>query len=74
MTETLQMIFSNIEGRNTTISVSDPDPELTAAEVEAVMDAIVGGNIFNTSGGDIAGKVRAQVVSRSVNELADFTG
>ncbi len=74
MTETLQMIFSNFEGRNTTISVSDPDPELTAAEVEAVMDSIIGGNIFNTSGGDITGKVRAQIVSRSVDELADFTG
>lgn len=73
MTETLQMIFSNLEGRNTTISVPDPDPALTAAEVEAVMDSIVSGNIFSTTGGDITAKVRAQVVSRSVTELADFT-
>ncbi len=72
MSETLQMIFSNVEGRNTTISVSDPDPALTALDVETVMDSVVDKNIFNTSGGDIEGKVRAQVVSRTVDVLAEF--
>ncbi len=72
MSETLQMIFSNVEGRNTTISVSDPDPALTALDVETVMDSVVDKNIFNTSGGDIDGKVRAQVVSRTVDVLAEF--
>ena len=72
MTETLQMIFRNFDGRNTTISVSDPDPELTAVEVEGVMDSVVSKNIFQTSGGDIVDKVRAQVVSRAVNVLGEF--
>jgi len=72
LSETLQMIFSNVEGRNTTISVSDPDPALTALDVETVMDSVVDKNIFNTSGGDIDGKVRAQVVSRTVDVLAEF--
>ncbi len=71
-TETLQMIFKNYEGRNTTISVSDPEPELNSVEVEAVMDSIVLRNIFETTGGDITGKVRAQIVSRTVNTLAEF--
>lgn len=71
-TETLQMIFSNHEGRNTTISVADPDESITSEAVEAVMDMIVDKDIFDTTGGQITGKVRAQVVSRSVNTLAEF--
>jgi len=71
-TETLQMIFTNFEGRNTTISVPDPEPELGSEDVEAVMDSIIARNIFDTTGGEITGKVRAQIVSRTVNTLAEF--
>ncbi len=72
MSETLQMIFRNFDGRSTTISISDPDSELTAQDVEDVMDSIVDKNVFQTTGGDIVDKVRAQVVSRSVNVLGEF--
>lgn len=72
MTETLQMIFRNYDGRLATISVADPDSELTPAAVEAVMDSIITRNVFDTSGGDIVDKVRAQVVSRAVNVLGEF--
>jgi len=72
MSETLQMIFSNTEGRNSTISVADPNPELTAVEVEAVMDSVINKNVFMTTGGELTGKVRAQVVSRTVDVLSEF--
>jgi hypothetical protein len=72
MSETLQMIFSNAEGRNSTLSVTDPNPEITAVEVEAVMDSVIDKNVFQTTGGDITGKVRAQVVSRTVDVLSEF--
>jgi hypothetical protein len=72
MSATLQMIFSNFEGRNTTLSVLDPDSELTASEVETVMDSVITRNVFQTTGGDIVGKVRAQVVSRTVDVLGEF--
>jgi len=51
MSATLQMIFSNAENRNSTISVVDAD---------------------NTTGGDITGKVRSQLVSRTVDVLAEY--
>lgn len=72
MSETLQMIFSNVEGRNSTISVVDPNATLTALEVEAVMNSILTKNVFNTTGGDLISKVRAQVVSRTVDVLGEF--
>ena len=72
MSATLQMIFSNIEGRNSTISVADPDPEITSVEVEAVMDSILTKNVFETSGGELAEKVRAQIVTRTVDLIGEF--
>jgi len=72
MQETLRMIFKNEEGRNVAIVVPDPDSEITASEVETVMDSVVTRNIFTTTGGNITAKVRAEVVARSVDVLADF--
>jgi len=72
VSETLQMIFSTAEGRNTTISVADPDPELGLQDVEPVMDSIIARNIFETNSGEIAAKVRAQVVSRTVDLIGEF--
>ena len=72
MSDTLQMIFSNVEGRNSTISVADPDSELTGVQVEAVMDSVLTRNVFNTSGGDLVSKVKAQVVSRTVDVLGEY--
>jgi hypothetical protein len=72
MSDTLRMVFKNAEDRLSAISVPDPDPELTALEVEEVMDSILTTNIFNTTGGDLVSKVRAEVVSRTVDVLQDF--
>lgn len=72
MSDTLQMIFLNADGRNATVSVIDPDPELVALDVETVMDSILTRNVFNTTGGDMISKVRSQVVSRTVDVLGEY--
>jgi hypothetical protein len=69
---TLQMIFRNEEGRNVTISVPDARDDLLGPEVEAVMTDILSRNIFRTTGGDLEEMVRAQVVSRQTDILAEF--
>lgn len=66
------MIFRNEESRNVTISVADPREDLQASEVEAVMEAILERNIFDTNGGDIASLSKAQVVSRDVEVIVEF--
>jgi len=66
------MIFANTDGRNSSVAVTDPQPGISALEVEEVMDSIIDRNIFATSGGDLERKVRAQVVSRTVTVLNEF--
>lgn len=61
----LEMVFRNQSGDLVVISVIDPRPGLTAAEVQAAMDTIVSENIFNFDGGDLVDKVEARIVERT---------
>ncbi|NMB36087.1 MAG: DUF2922 domain-containing protein [Firmicutes bacterium] len=72
MERTLRLIFRNEEGRNTTMSVSDPHDELNSVDVEFAMDLILSSDVFETSGGSIVGKVKAEVVSREVETILEF--
>ncbi len=72
MTQTLQMIFQNEEGRNVTISVADARTDLVALDVETAMNSIVDENLFITGGGEIVKPVRGQIVSRQVQTLVQF--
>lgn len=63
MRKVLRMIFRNVEGRLVTLSLLDVDPEVTALQVETVMDSVVNRNIFTSSGGNLTEKVRAEVVT-----------
>lgn len=72
MSTTLRMVFRNAADRMSAISLPEPDPEITALEVEEVMDSILAKNLFTTTGGDLVSKVRAEVVSRTVEVLQDF--
>lgn len=65
----LEMIFRNEEGNRVTISVQEPKMDLTPQEVQAAMELIVSGNVFTSSGGDLASIVGARVVTRGVEEL-----
>jgi hypothetical protein len=71
MRKVLRMIFRNQEGRLVTLSLLDADPELTALQVETVMDSVVSRNIFTSSGGNLTEKVRAEIVTTNV--LSDYS-
>jgi len=72
MQQTLRLVFRNVEERLVTVSLPDPDPEITPMAVDAVMDSIINRNVFLTTGGDIVSKVRAEIVSREVNVLGEY--
>ena len=72
MIKTLQMIFRNEENRNVTLSVSDPLEGLDGLTAGNAMQDILNANIFQTNGGDMVSRVRAQIVSRDVETLTEF--
>ncbi|MDK2887888.1 Protein of unknown function [Desulfofundulus australicus DSM 11792] len=70
-TQTLRMVFKNESGSNFTISLDNPRDNITAAEIEAVMDLIISKNVFQTGGGALVSKQDVQIVDRTTNDLYD---
>lgn len=61
MAATLEMVFHNEAGKNSTISLADPKDGLTQAQVQAVMQDIITRNIFHTSNGNLVEVVEARI-------------
>lgn len=69
MAQRLMMTFRNTSGKTVTMSLADPRPDITAADVTTVMDTIIAKNVFSSSGGDLVAKDRAAVIDTTENEL-----
>lgn len=67
----LRMTFNNTAGKAVTITLPQPKPALTAAEIEAVMDQIIARNIFVTSGGDLVSKRDVKIIDSTTDDLYD---
>ena len=68
-TSVLRMVFLDATDKSRAINVQDPDPEITSMEVEAVMDSVISRNVFDTAGGNLVSKVKAEIVEREVTTL-----
>ncbi|MGL5245657.1 MAG: DUF2922 domain-containing protein [Sarcina sp.] len=65
----LIMNFKNTQGKETTITLNHIKEGLTSEEVAAVMDAIIANNLFESSGGSLVSKVKAQIVDKTTNVI-----
>jgi len=65
---TLVLTFKLQNDKTFRLSIPEPKPNLTAAEVDSVMNLIAQKNIFVTSS-PIVEKVSAKIVDREVNTL-----
>lgn len=70
-TNILRMSFRTAGGAAYSITVPTPKANLTAAEVETVMDLIVTKNIFVTPNGDLTGKLDIKIIDTTINDLYD---
>ena len=67
--KTLRMVFKNAGGSNVTFSLRNPKDDITASEVQGVMDTIIAKNIFSTTGGDLTSKLRAELIDTTETTL-----
>lgn len=61
MEQTLELVFKNAEGDTKVITVTDPRTNITAAEAQEAMEAILIANVIETSGGDLVEFVEARL-------------
>ncbi|GFP76408.1 DUF2922 domain-containing protein [Clostridium fungisolvens] len=69
MDYTLAMTFINTNGDKLSLSVSDVKPDISSAEVGALMDTIVAKDIFLSKGCSIAAKYDAQITQRQTTKF-----
>ena len=70
MSRVLEMTFNTELGASKTLRVIDAKDPLTGTEVATAMDSIIAANIFSGTGGELTGKIEAQIVTTTSNELS----
>ncbi len=68
--KSLVMTFLNEEGKRASITLPGIKESITEQEVSTVMDTIIVGNVFSTSGGDLKSKHSAQITERNITDLS----
>lgn len=69
MAKTLQLNFTTVAGKQTSLTVDDPRAGLTASEVETVMAQIIDSGVFEVDGSPLGAIKSARIVERTVTEL-----
>lgn len=69
MAQVLEMLFDTAQGKKFTISVDEPRADLTEAEVDSGMQALLASNVFYVDGANLVSAYQARIVERTVTEL-----
>ena len=64
------MVFKRADGKNSTISVADAKPAVTAADMNAAMDLILAKNVFAPDSSNLTTKVSGQLISTTTTDFA----
>ncbi|NLC12243.1 MAG: DUF2922 domain-containing protein [Firmicutes bacterium] len=72
MSKTLRLIFQTSAGSTSSISLADPAEPVDPSAISDAMDTILNTGIFTSSGGDLVEKVKAEIVTREVETVAEF--
>ncbi len=64
------MVFKRADGKNASITVSNADPSIDAAQMNGAMDSILTQNIFAPDQMDLLSKVEGKLITTDVQ---DFT-
>ena len=69
MALTLQLVFTQSDGKDFVLTVDDPRPDVTPVEVEQAMQQIIAANVFKKDGEVLSVVKSARVIDRNVYDL-----
>ena len=65
----LDLVFKNAAGKKVILKIEEPKSDVTKAQIDAAMQAVVENNIFNTSGGDLVEAVEGRMRTTTTNTI-----
>lgn len=69
MALTLQLVFTKSDGKDFVLTVDEPRPGVTPAEVQTAMEQIIASGVFKRDGDVLTAVKSARIIDRSVNDL-----
>ena len=69
MTQVLELQFETAAGKTTTIAIDTPKPNVTAEEIQQVMQTIIAKNVFDRQASALVAMTGAHIVDRHVREF-----
>jgi hypothetical protein len=64
------MNFMNEDGKKVAIRINDIKDSIINTDIVTVMDALIDQNIFTSTGGDLKTKGSAQIIDKTVQDIA----
>lgn len=69
MSKKIDLLFTNQEGRQVTISIDNPTEPVNVELVQTVMETILSENVFISSGGALTSIKGARLVDHQVTDI-----
>lgn len=69
MALTLQLVFTKSDGKDFVLTVDEPRPGVTPAEVQTAMEQIIASGVFKRDGDVLTAVKSARIIDRSVDDL-----
>lgn len=69
ITKNLRLVFIDSIGKMRAVTIANPVESPGEQLIEDTMDHIIDKDVFQTTGGSLVEKVRAEIVERSVDEV-----
>ncbi|WP_432355548.1 DUF2922 domain-containing protein [Sporosarcina sp. A2] len=69
MALTLQLVFTQSDGKDFVLTVDEPRPGVTPTEVQTVMEQIIASDVFKKEGKALIAVKGARIVDHTVNNL-----
>ncbi|MGE7090408.1 DUF2922 domain-containing protein [Lysinibacillus sp. NPDC048646] len=67
MTQVLELQFETTMGKTAIITIDEPKPNITASEIQQVMQTIITGNVFEVKTGAFVAIRGARLIDRQVS-------
>lgn len=66
----IELFFENEDGKTVKYTLDKPNEPVNKETVKSVMDTIIAGNVFESTGGELVAKKSARIIENVIEEIS----